>query len=296
MLETSVMQRLAFIKYLYTTALEQSKQPEPLGAAALLTSHDSVELYLQLASEQLDAGAKNPGFMDYWELFETKLPNGLTQKESMRRLNKSRVALKHHGTLPSKIDIEGSRSSVTNFFQENTPLIFGIEFDSVSMVNLISCKEVREIMIKASELSEQGNYSDAVNEIAVAFSDLIDDYEKRKLSRFGRSPFFFGQSLTFESSFFMKIEDQKIARFVDKVKESIESMQQAMKIVSLGLDYRRYTKFRMLTPFVTKTMGGRFITERSEEPQISKEDARYCYDFVISSAIRLQEFDFEVEE
>ncbi|HBX87013.1 MAG TPA: hypothetical protein DEG09_00170 [Marinilabiliaceae bacterium] len=95
------MQRLAFIKYLYTVAVEQSKQPEPLSSSSILSFHNSIELFLQLASEYLDVGSKSPGFMDYWELLEPKLTEGgLTQKESMRRLNKARVALKHHGTLP----------------------------------------------------------------------------------------------------------------------------------------------------------------------------------------------------
>jgi len=235
--------------------------------------------------------------MDYWNLLEPKLTSGgLAQKESMRRLNKSRVALKHHGTLPSKLDIEAFRASATNFFEENTPLVFGIEFDSISMVNLVQCPAARSNLEEASRLIEEGSIEDAFDKIAIAFTQLIDDYEDRKRTRFGRSPFFFGESLIFESSFFMGIEDRKFARFVDKVRESIEAMQSAMKILSLGLDYRRYVKFRLLTPHVTRVLSGDYHISRGtrDEPP-SLDECRFCYDFVVGSAIRLQDFDFEVE-
>lgn len=298
MLTETTLQRLAFIRYLYTTAVEQSRQPEPLGAASILTFHDSIELFLQLASEHLNTGDKKPGFIDYWNLLEPKLPKGgLSQKESMRRLNKSRVALKHHGTLPSKMDIEAFRASATNFFEENTPLVFGIEFSAISMINLVTCTEARGSLEEASQLIEEGRIEDALDKIAIAFAQLIDDHENRKRTRYGRSPFFFGESLTFNTGFFMEIEDRKLADFVDKVRDSIEAMQSAMKLLSLGLDYRRFAKFRLFTPLITKLLSGEYSLDRvkREEPP-SVNDCYFCYDFVVESAIRLQEFDFEVSE
>jgi hypothetical protein len=297
MLAESTVQRLAFIRYLYNIAIEQSRQPEPLGAASILTFHDSIELFLQLASEHLNAGTKRPGFIDYWDLLEPKLPSGgLAQKESMRRLNKSRVALKHHGTLPSKLDIEAFRASATNFFEENTPLAFCTELNSISMVNLVKCTEARSSLEEASKLIEEGRTEDTLDKIAIAFAQLVDDYEDRKRTRFGRSPFFFGESLTFESSFSMGIQDHKFAGFVDKVRDSIEAMQSAMKILSLGLDYRRYVKFRLFTPQVTKVLSGDYHISRGRRDALpSIEECHFCYDLVVESAIRLQDFDFEVE-
>jgi len=122
-LDHTVVKRLAFTKYLYQTAVAQSRAPSPLSCASLLTMHDAVELFLQLASEHLNAGSGHPGFMDYWDILNKKLdPNELEQKESMRRLNKARVALKHHGTFPSDLDIEAFRASVTAFFKGFIPL------------------------------------------------------------------------------------------------------------------------------------------------------------------------------
>jgi hypothetical protein len=104
-MDPSDLKRLAFIKYLFTIALDQSYLPEPAGAAAILTFHDAIELFNQLACEYLDIdtigkGSKQINFIEYWDLISLKLSQPLPQKESMNRLNKARVALKHHGNLP----------------------------------------------------------------------------------------------------------------------------------------------------------------------------------------------------
>lgn len=302
MLNESVVRRLAFIKYFYKVAVEQSQRPEPLCSASILTFHDAIELFLQLASEYLDVGKGQPTFLGYWEILATKLPAGVpTQKESMRRLNRARVALKHHGTLPSKLDIEAFRASATNFFEENTPPIFGIKFSEVSLIELVQCEETKNNLKESMQLLEQNKIEEALDKVALAFAQLIDDYESKKRGQFGRSPFFFGESLTFLNSFFMGINRSqvgKLADFIDKVKESVEALQNAVKILSLGIDYRRYVKFRLFTPSILRTIDGTYHIQRTRYgskgiPTV--EDVQFCIDFVIESSVTLQEFDFSIE-
>lgn len=302
MLDKSDVNRLAFIKYLYTGAVEQSQRPEPFCSASILTFHDAIELFLQFASEYLDVGKGQPSFMDYWEILASKLPAGFpTQKESMRRMNKARVALKHHGTLPSKLDLEAFRSSVTNFFEENTPAIFSIIFSEISLIDLVQCEETKNNLKEAEHLLEENEIEDSLDKVALAFALLIDDYESRKIGEFGRSPFFFGKSLTFLSSSYMGIERGQVGNlvdFIDKVKESVEALQDVVKILSLGVDYRRYAKFRLLTPHIYGTIDGKYHVSRvnlGENGVPTVEDVQFCIDFVIESSITLQEFDFSIE-
>jgi hypothetical protein len=53
-----VMKRPGFIKYLDVSAVEQSRKPNPLRSASILIFHNEIELFLQLASEYLDASQK----------------------------------------------------------------------------------------------------------------------------------------------------------------------------------------------------------------------------------------------
>jgi len=304
-LSQDTIRRLAFIKYLLNVAIGQSRQPEPLAAASILTFHDSIELLLQLACEHLDADTKQyTRFMQYWEILKPKISgSGLTQKESMKRLNNSRVALKHHGTLPTKQDIEAFRASAINFFEDNTPLVFGIELDSISMVNLIKYEAVKTRLKQAEVFKEESDLEKAMVEIVIAFEQLLDSYEASKRSQFGRSPFFFGPDLTHLGSIHMGLPDQDdyisfspFSEFVDNVKNSIEAMQKAIKILSFGLDYRKYTRFQLLVPYVFKAMDGKYHSRNvrgNETP--STEEYDFCYNFIIESALHFQDFDYAIK-
>jgi hypothetical protein len=47
------LRRLSFIKFLFDTGVEQSNKSDPLCNVAMLSFHDSIELFLQLACEHL---------------------------------------------------------------------------------------------------------------------------------------------------------------------------------------------------------------------------------------------------
>lgn len=300
LLDEATIRRLALIKYLYTIAIEQSLAPEPHGAVSILTFHDCVELFLQLSAEYRDVRCKEPGFLQYWEEI-SKPPTNimLTQKESMRRLNKARVSLKHHGTLPSRLDVESFRAIVKSFFEDNTPLVFNIDFESISMINMVESIEVRKGLEEANKLAETGNYEDALCKIALAYRQLVDGYcEDKGSRRYRRSPFFFGQDMTFESAFHLGIEDRKFSQFVDKVKDSIEAMRNAVQVLSFGFDYRRYAKYQTITSFliIDRAIAGNYILQVNNRGEtLSIDDCRFCYEFVIDCALRLQGFDFEVD-
>ena len=72
-----------------------------------------------------------------------------------------------------------------------------------------------------------------------------------------------------------------------------------MKIMSLGLDYKRYTKIRLLVPnlmsFMNKEKGFQHFPTKSIQNR-TKEDCQFCFDFVVDSVIRIQDFDFDIEK
>lgn len=291
-MQNSEVKRLAFIRYMYKVGVEQSYQPEPVNALALLSFHDAAELFLHLSVEHLSASKRNVEFMDYWNIINQKIKSDqLTQKDAMNRLNKARVQLKHYGTAPSKLDIEAFRVNITNFFDENTPKIFEIDFDSVSLVDLVVYDNTKSKLKAAQDLMQNNDVKGAIKEIAASFEFLIHDYEQQTLTEF-TSPFYFGQSLTFDTSFFMHVEG-KMGEFVDKVNESISAMQTAIKVMSLGFDYRRYSKFKSLTPnALFQYEGDVHVSEPSE--QITMEGCKFCFDYVIECALRLQDFDYNL--
>lgn len=293
-LDESVMKRLAFIKYMYKVAIEQSYKAEPLCSISILTFHDAIESFSRLSAEFL--GIKLNSKMDFMEYWNKN--NKLTQKESMRRLNKARVNLKHYGNMPSKLDLEGFRASATNFFEENTPIIFEIEFSSISLIDLVQCEDAKNNLKKAEQLLEEDKKGEALEKIAIAFEQVIDDYKDRVKSGYWESPFDMGRSIeTFH------VGDDLYGDFHTKVATSINTLQHIVRILCLGIDYRRYAKFQWIVPSVWKMNDGiyhihrtsRDTTREDIERKLSMEDVQFCIDFVIESAITLQEFEFSMD-
>lgn len=286
-----LLRRLSFIKYLFLIGIEQANKPEPLSNTAILSFHDSIELFLKLACEHHAISKTNDTFMDYLTALGKILP--LTQTGAMDRFNKARVAIKHHGTMISKIDIDAFKSVCLNFYIENTATIFNVNFDSISLINLITYKTTKQHLENSEKEINFLNYEKAIEEITVAFWSSIEEYEANKTKFYGHSPFFFGRDMTFLSSFVMDVEDKKLNEFIDKVKESITSMQTAIKILSLGFDYRKFTKFKLITPIYVRTFGGHTL-QQMRSPQYKPEDVRWCFDYVIECCLILQEFDYEI--
>jgi hypothetical protein len=73
---------------LYQSAIEQSGKPETMSAASILTFHDSVELFLELAARRHNLKTDNVKFMQYFEDLKSKAGVELKQREEMRKLNR----------------------------------------------------------------------------------------------------------------------------------------------------------------------------------------------------------------
>lgn len=141
--------------------------------------------------------------------------------------------------------------------------------------------------------------------MAIAYAEMIRDYEDRKRDRFHESPFYFGADLKFHDAFFLGLrrsesaEVRKLGEFVDRAKVSIEAMQGAIKTLALGVDYRKYARFKRLTPQLQRVMSGDLVVQRPASGRAappSADDARFCLDFVIESALALAEFDYSMSE
>lgn len=288
----TILRRLSLIKYLFKLGYAQSQLAENLAFVSLLQFHDAIEMFLKLAAEKENVRSDKLSFIEYWE----KIP-ALTLKESMASLNLRRVNLKHKGVMPAKQDLEISRVNVTDFFEQNTPTIFGISFKDISMLNLVTYSNVRKFLEISQRELEADKALPAIENVAFAFAELISSYEKSKQDIYRTSPFFFGDDLKWwrRSSALDKEIDKEMDKKFEQLKAAVESIAEATKIICLDLDYKKFIKFKMVTPRVYETADGNYRAGHNEDTILSKSNLEFCIDFVIESALRLQEFDFDLE-
>lgn len=297
--------RLAFIRYLHHQGVQQAWLPEPQSSAAVLLLHDAVEAFLLLAAEHLGAAAPRE-FGQYWDaLSPAKLAGGvdLAVRQGMQRLNRVRVNLKHHGVQPGKAAIDQNLADAATFFAANTPLVFGIDYDQVSMADVIEQEKVRELVRKAEAASAGGDHIGAM----VALSDACELLLLPRRSGFSQpSPLRFGGSIRRSGPLFVRRaqnalrppgnargidihahDRQFLAEHIGTVTEAVIALQAAARVTALGINYAAYLRFVRLTPSHADTANGIREYRAPEGYAPTAHDVEFCYQFVVSASLRL---------
>lgn len=281
-------------KYMVGVATEQLQQPDPRASIALLTYHDAVELFLVTAADYLGIVAdRDTTFLAYWKLLRS-VGRNMPFYGAMKRLNDSRIALKHHGHVPRRADLADFRVVVCEFCQEAVSAVFGLNWGDVSMSDYVAVPSVRDALKRAEQSLSDDKIAEGLSACAEAFDELVaaavkgamheDDY---------RSPFDLGEDMRRKTASGMGLSrvgpTAELAEFVDATSESIQAIRQGLKIVLLGIDYKHYSRFTRLSPFIEKTYGGTrtFHQPRRKSPS-SAADLRFCIEFVLGAALRLQ--------
>lgn len=114
--------------------------------------------------------------MQYWTEIGT-----LTMRDAMNTMKQRRVSLKHHGSFPSHDDVVECRINVGTFLRENVQIQFGIDFDTISLVDLVSYESVRSPLSIAVQNMADGKLYDSMIQTRIAFDNLLEDYEGTKV-------------------------------------------------------------------------------------------------------------------
>jgi len=299
----TILERLSFIKYLYSVAIEQSKTTEPGCYISVLLFHDAIELFFELSKRHLNT-KREKNFMDYFEKIKNKL-NGkeLQQKEAVKALNNARVALKHGGRLPNLSDLERYRVTTSNFFEENTPIVFNLDFLIISLADLILNNEAKKQVKLAEKALKQGNYKESLIQSKSAFRTLLNDFSSEK------NPL--NKGLAFISDFQRLLIDSQLRvnetlidhNFrkdpeIEKMKELLGYLLEKTDILGIGIDYLKYAKFqaifnrdyppRLLFPPNTNII----VYQKNESNSIfTKYNCEFCIQFVIETALQIQRLE-----
>jgi hypothetical protein len=285
------MRRLTIARYLYTQALEQERKGDLLAGLALLPFHDAVELFLYVAAEtHLPTLPKSIEFAQYWAAFsDAGLP--LPYQPQMRRFNLARVEVKHRGTLPSRHDVEGLRSTVTAFLVETTPKLFHIEFDSISLSSLVRSDEVRSGLQAAETAAQAGQFPEALEQAAKAFRLSLRHH------RFGETPRTYDQRLFDPSDVAsdLKWRGGEVgggfsinSRLLEAVAEMGQSLGEAITIIAYSLDYDGYRYIQTYGPVIHEMVGGNMLAQWTREPTTDRRIVDRCVAFAVDAALRLE--------
>lgn len=287
------IKRLSTIKLLFRIGLEQSRKADSVSIFSILTFHDAVEMFLKLASEERNVKSDKFNFMDYWDHM-----TDLTLKESMRNLNSRRVNLKHKGLVPGQVEVEASRVNTTDFFIQNTPLIFGVDFKDVSLIELVKFPKTREYLTNAQSSIDLNSFEKCVEESTKAFHELIHEYKetKKRMGGLSKTHFDFAQKIRYDNrNTWGQITDtdKRVEKLAETISKNFENIEKALSILALGIDYRKFAKFNDLTPHAYRMSDGNYRVEIYGQRNWTRENCEYLIDFILECSFKLQEVDFD---
>ncbi|MGA6159523.1 hypothetical protein ACPEIC_40005 [Stenotrophomonas sp. NPDC087984] len=286
------VQRLAMVRFLFDQGVGLARRAEPLSAPAVNHFQDSVEMFLRLAADHLKVNLpNNTAFAEFWTKLEPALPGPLPSKNAMDRMNRLRVAFKHHGTVPSSTAIEQSRADVTTFLIDATTLVFSVDFERVDMIDLVKRQATVDRLRTAQAHADAKDIGAGLAGLADAFTELLDHYGRSGLPELS-GPLHLGpriekpRRIVYQGeSAFLKPYDQGL--------KAISAMQETLQVLAAGVDHYEYARFKALTPEVlrhTPRINRRGIVSPFHESR-SVEDYEFCYRFVISTALQMAEAD-----
>jgi hypothetical protein len=301
MTSVSYVKRLGYAKYIYSKGIEALANNTQLGnALAILSFHDAAEIVLLSIADQL--GYKSPDhFMQNWDKAEG-MGKPLHLKNQMERLNRLRTSFKHHGILPNRDDSIECQRTVFDFFLSTLRDILGLDFNSLSVSDLIENQIIRGYLKEAEKNIGLEQYEEAISEAAKAFAfvmkEAAGDYWHH----------FIIKNSTFELAdidpriFSIGGRDNTVERNFGATKKSLMTVKKCLEDIIdkinpllLGVDNFRYTRFRLLTPMTFIMSDHKTVRQNihwnvyQNKYNMTLENATFCFNFVTDTALKAQE-------
>lgn len=289
----SLLKKLVLIKYLFSTAEELSYQKGTSASFSILAFHDCVEMLLVLIAHHKNKRTQDH-FLDYWQIIP-ELPD----KGKMDNLNTVRVSLKHNAIFPSRDEINRCCHDTRSFLTNSIEYFWHIDFDTISLADMIEFPNIKDYVKKAETFLSENNIYESLCNARIGFEELLSTYESDKMQWY-RSIFNVGEKIgTGYENIVPRKEKDKVLWF-KQVTKTTNAVRDVLKISALGIDYKKYVLFCFITPSylpTTSPIGERgYYMKPTDTMSTKPEDCRFCIDFVIDSALKLQEFQFSIKD
>jgi hypothetical protein len=183
--------------------------------------------------------------------------------------------------------------------------VFDIDYDRVSMADVIEQEKVRELVRKAETANADGDHISAMVALSDACGLLL---LSRRSNSWPPSPLRFGDNIHWSGHPHLRrvkhalqpsgnangfdrhaSERRFLAEHIGTLTEAVIALQAAARVTTLGIDYAAYLQFIRLTPSHVDTIDGvrQYRAPKGYAP--TANDVEFCYQFVVSTSLRLTE-------
>ena len=302
--EQDRMRRLAFSKYLIEIGNINADNVLPFSATALMNFHDALEFLFGLI---LDDNGIYPrkreeefSFMDMFNKCNTLLKKKGYEKSSLgASLNKfknKRVDIKHKGSFPSPQDIDEAKYTTINLFNDFCLKFYQLNYEDIDLIDILDDSRTKDCLLNIKDCTEN---NDIIYNFALAFEYLLKDFESSKTISGGRSPYALTKERQVDASEISLDNYGPISNYIDVTNDNIAELEKNLKIFAFGINYNKYAHFKFLIPVNVHWAGNHYEPnlEFIYKPlKLNSGHIEFCKNFIIESALKLQQFDFEIPD
>ena len=256
---------------------------------AVSMAQDSVELTLRAIVKHQSVVLKSDkaGFMEIIQAINEHFksdsePWRVPVQGGLEDLNRARIGFKHHGLTPSKVDAYKLVEYAKVFFQSVCPQIFSVDFDKLSLADLLEYEEVRGRLKQAESALQEENFQECFG----CSAEVVELSFQRMETLFPLEHINLAWQLgELRNSRGIRSVADNIQRELHK---QFEKLREIAFLSSLSIDIFAYRRFKELTPVIQTMVGGKMILEYMRPIEGYKE-AEFCKSFAIDFALAVEQ-------
>jgi hypothetical protein len=214
-------------------------------------------------------------FKKFWQVVEQKTGTLPPRLGAMDQLNDDRNGFKHKGILPNPTNVSERLRYSLAFCEEVSQQYLNVDYQSVSLADLVQNVEARAKIKEAESAKESGNLSIAVTKLGLAFDDLLSEArQKHEEALVGDIPIL-------GRDFVQSVASESLKSKLHKVAETVDSL-------ILGIDLGKRRRFSEITPIRQHSVSGQVtVIWTHDSNSLTVEDFNFCRTFVIDFGLQL---------
>jgi hypothetical protein len=161
-MDIETVRRISLARHLYQLGKSSLASPNDIYLfAAVNLLQDAVEAFLIAVADYVQVEIdQNTKFDKYFVLINDKIsPKELPFKNKLLRLNRIRVDSKHYGIQPARDECDRVALSVREFLDEVSSSVLGVNFSTVSAIDLLDAGETKDLLLEAKTARESEDHA-----------------------------------------------------------------------------------------------------------------------------------------
>lgn len=300
--------KLVLVRQLYQSAVIQaSSRYSPVSRIMATIGFDlSVETALKAVVAALDTNDQpEKTFESIIQQVNSKLQKSglpsIPDEANIRHVHSVRNDAQHKAKYPTESDITDCKIYVKDFLDKLLTQIWGIGFESISLVDLVQNKIAKKHLSRAEKVLDQGDYEETIRRANTALAWATWNIRQRV---------FGGQvdiSEEFDFSNYQDSIDETLSDAINsafepvrtEISRELDSMQEALLSISVGMNYAQFVRLKMLLldEVVDFDQNGEAFYQRSLfKVIVSEDDAQFALNYCIDAILQIEAQIGDLEE